>query len=106
MARLMSWMGHPLPFDRHDWYVDRCGTEVRYVIDFYFDDDKAGTPEVCLIAGLMALLIALELHKHSCGKLQMFASFECMLLQYHSHSNVLLYLCCCECSDKPDKPEA
>ena len=106
MARLMSWMGHPLPFDRHDWYVDRCGTEVRYVIDFYFDDDKAGTPEVCLIAGLMALLIALELHKHSCGKLQMFASFECMLLQYQWHSNVLLYLCCCDCSDKPDKPEA
>lgn len=23
-------------------YVDRCGKEVRYVIDFYFDDDKAG----------------------------------------------------------------
>ncbi len=39
-------MGGPLPFDRHDWTVDRCGKEVRYVIDFYFDDDKAGTPEV------------------------------------------------------------
>lgn len=23
------------PFDRHDWTVDRCGTRVRYVIDFY-----------------------------------------------------------------------
>jgi cytochrome c heme-lyase len=23
------------PFDRHDWIVDRCGTRVRYVIDFY-----------------------------------------------------------------------
>ena len=23
------------PFDRHDWVVDRCGTEVRYIIDFY-----------------------------------------------------------------------
>lgn len=46
MARLMSWIGGPLPFDRHDWFVDRCGDEVRYVIDFYFDDDKAGTPEV------------------------------------------------------------
>lgn len=42
----MSWVGGPLPFDRHDWYVDRCGEEVRYVIDFYFDDDKAGSPEV------------------------------------------------------------
>ena len=23
------------PFDRHDWVVERCGTRVRYVIDFY-----------------------------------------------------------------------
>lgn len=23
------------PFDRHDWVIDRCGTQVRYVIDFY-----------------------------------------------------------------------
>merc|ERR1712112_144424 len=29
------------PFDRHDWYVDRCGTTVRYVIDYY-DDPSAG----------------------------------------------------------------
>jgi hypothetical protein len=35
-----------LPFDRHDWVVDRCGQEVRYVIDFYFYDDKAGTSQV------------------------------------------------------------
>lgn len=34
-----------LPFDRHDWFVDRSGREVRYVIDFYFDESKAGTPE-------------------------------------------------------------
>ncbi|XP_073771861.1 holocytochrome c synthase a isoform X5 [Danio rerio] len=26
---------HELPFDRHDWIVDRCGKEVRYVIDYY-----------------------------------------------------------------------
>lgn len=45
LARLSSWMGGPLPFDRHDWWVDRCGSEVRYVIDFYFDDDRAGSPE-------------------------------------------------------------
>ena len=24
-----------MPFDRHDWIVDRCGKEVRYVIDYY-----------------------------------------------------------------------
>lgn len=27
--------GKDLPFDRHDWIIDRCGTEVEYVIDFY-----------------------------------------------------------------------
>ena len=28
-------MGFELPFDRHDWIVDRCGEDVRYVIDYY-----------------------------------------------------------------------
>lgn len=23
------------PFDRHDWFVNRCGREVRYIIDYY-----------------------------------------------------------------------
>ncbi|KAH3661860.1 hypothetical protein OGAPHI_006039 [Ogataea philodendri] len=27
--------GADLPFDRHDWVVDRCGQRVDYVIDFY-----------------------------------------------------------------------
>ena len=30
------------PFDRHDWYVDRCGVEVRYIIDFYHSDSTPG----------------------------------------------------------------
>ena len=35
-ARFFStFFGSPRPFDRHDWTVDRCGTEVRYVIDYY-----------------------------------------------------------------------
>ncbi|XP_032359850.1 holocytochrome c-type synthase isoform X1 [Etheostoma spectabile] len=34
-ARLRHWMGYELPFDRHDWIIDRCGREVRYVIDYY-----------------------------------------------------------------------
>lgn len=34
-ARFLNLLGYNLPFDRHDWVVDRCGTEVRYVIDFY-----------------------------------------------------------------------
>ena len=28
-------LGYERPFDRHDWVVDRCGTRVEYVIDFY-----------------------------------------------------------------------
>jgi cytochrome c heme-lyase len=24
-----------VPYDRHDWVVERCGREVRYVIDYY-----------------------------------------------------------------------
>lgn len=28
-------LGMEKPFDRHDWVVDRCGTEIEYVIDFY-----------------------------------------------------------------------
>ncbi|KAG7891307.1 hypothetical protein KL935_004581 [Ogataea polymorpha] len=27
--------GADLPFDRHDWIIDRCGKRVDYVIDFY-----------------------------------------------------------------------
>lgn len=34
-ARIRSWLGYELPFDRHDWIVDRCGKDVRYVIDYY-----------------------------------------------------------------------
>ena len=45
LARIRSWYSGSLPFDRHDWYVDRCGKEVRYVIDFYFDDSKAGSSD-------------------------------------------------------------
>jgi cytochrome c heme-lyase len=35
-AALKYYLGMaPRPFDRHDWTVDRCGKEVRYVIDYY-----------------------------------------------------------------------
>lgn len=26
---------YELPFDRHDWIIDRCGKDVRYIIDYY-----------------------------------------------------------------------
>mmetsp|Transcript_1895 Transcript_1895/g.2814 ORF Transcript_1895/g.2814 Transcript_1895/m.2814 type:complete len:289 (-) Transcript_1895:533-1399(-) len=44
-ALIRTWLGGPEPFDRHDWTIDRCGKEVRYVIDFYFNEEKAGTPQ-------------------------------------------------------------
>ena len=28
-ARLKSWLGYALPFDRHDWTVDRCAAAAR-----------------------------------------------------------------------------
>ena len=31
----LSCCRYSAPFDRHDWIVERCGTRVRYVIDFY-----------------------------------------------------------------------
>ena len=31
---------YELPFDRHDWIVDRCGRHVRYVIDYYGCDPQ------------------------------------------------------------------
>lgn len=32
----MIWLDrYELPFDRHDWIVDRCGKDVRYIIDYY-----------------------------------------------------------------------
>lgn len=34
-ARWNGLLGYKEPFDRHDWIVDRCGTRVEYVIDFY-----------------------------------------------------------------------
>ncbi|KAJ3032221.1 hypothetical protein HDV00_007956 [Rhizophlyctis rosea] len=34
-ARIRQLLGYKLPFDRHDWTVDRCGKTVTYIIDFY-----------------------------------------------------------------------
>lgn len=39
-ARLKLLFGHPAPFDRHDWIIDRGGKEVRYVIDYYHDESQ------------------------------------------------------------------
>jgi len=34
-AKFWNLFGYQLPFDRHDWVVDRCGKEVSYILDFY-----------------------------------------------------------------------
>ncbi len=39
-AYLKSIFGHPKPFDRHDWFVDRGGKQVRYIIDYYHDESN------------------------------------------------------------------
>ncbi|KAI8143202.1 cytochrome c/c1 heme-lyase [Fennellomyces sp. T-0311] len=44
-ARLYSFFGYKLPFDRHDWVVDRCGEKVTYVIDFYSGKQDPRRPE-------------------------------------------------------------
>jgi len=40
-ARLLNYLGINLPFDRHDWTVDRCGTEQKYIIDYYATGEDA-----------------------------------------------------------------
>ena len=39
-AYIKSLFGHPKPFDRHDWFVDRAGQQVRYIIDYYHDESN------------------------------------------------------------------
>lgn len=41
-ARIKSFLGYGVPFDRHDWTVDRGGREMRYIIDFYYDENAEG----------------------------------------------------------------
>ncbi|KAK4196240.1 cytochrome c/c1 heme-lyase [Triangularia verruculosa] len=45
-ARINTLLGYTAPFDRHDWIVDRCGTKVEYVIDFYSGRDTSGGGKV------------------------------------------------------------
>jgi cytochrome c heme-lyase len=39
-ARFNTLLGYTAPFDRHDWVVDRCGTKIEYIIDFYKGSDR------------------------------------------------------------------
>jgi hypothetical protein len=44
-AQLKSATGYGFPFDRHDWFVDRGGKLVHYVIDYYFNPAGAALAE-------------------------------------------------------------
>ena len=39
-GNLVFPFSYELPFDRHDWIVDRCGKDVRYIIDYYDIGDE------------------------------------------------------------------
>ena len=39
-AKLLQRFGYALPWDRHDWLVDRCGQEIRYIIDYHHGLDE------------------------------------------------------------------
>jgi cytochrome c heme-lyase len=43
-AQFLSFFGYIKPFDRHDWVVDRCGEEIRYILDFYEGPNVANLP--------------------------------------------------------------
>ncbi|SBS89140.1 cytochrome c1 heme lyase, putative [Plasmodium malariae] len=34
-AFMLTLIGYSRPFDRHDWYIDRCGNTIKYIIDYY-----------------------------------------------------------------------
>jgi hypothetical protein len=57
-------LGHPLPYDRHDWTVLRKdGSTVRYLIDYYYDDtlaiddEKSGMPTMDDTSATPSLLV-------------------------------------------------
>ncbi|KAL4889009.1 cytochrome c and c1 heme-lyase [Aspergillus ambiguus] len=52
-ARINSLMGYQLPFDRHDWVVERCGGErIEYVIDFYQGKSDGGSSNAGLASNV------------------------------------------------------
>lgn len=48
-AKLRHFLGYEYPFDRHDWIVDRCGKDVRYIIDYYDGGDVKANGEFTLL---------------------------------------------------------
>lgn len=42
-ASVLHLLGYNKPFDRHDWYIDRCGKTIKYIIDYYDGKKNAGS---------------------------------------------------------------
>ncbi|KAL3427710.1 cytochrome c/c1 heme lyase [Phlyctema vagabunda] len=59
-ARFNTLLGYTAPFDRHDWVVDRCGTKVEYVIDFYAGRNDAGDGKLNFFLDVRPKLNSLE----------------------------------------------
>lgn len=92
-----TFLGCPPTFDRHDWVVDRRGQEVRYVIDYYHDDqgvDADGVPGLSDVDTIQSIRIdvrpALDsidavldrLFRMPLRRLQGLTSFSPLPLQY------------------------
>lgn len=57
-----------MPFDRHDWIVDRCGKDVRYVIDYY----DGGLPDHTYKFALLDVRPALDSPQNAFDRLKVF----------------------------------
>jgi cytochrome c heme-lyase len=42
-SRILKHLGYPTPFERHDYLVSRCNSELRYTIEFYSTSDTEFT---------------------------------------------------------------
>ena len=81
-ARFRGLCGYEMPFDRHDWIIDRCGREVRYVIDYYDGELQPGTHEFAHLDVRPAL--------DSLDAVWDRMKVRCLLVT----SNILIFICC------------
>ncbi|TFY79152.1 hypothetical protein EWM64_g4860 [Hericium alpestre] len=68
-ARIRTLFGYTRPFDRHDWVVDRCGTRVRYVIDFYSGRNTQADSKVSFFLDVRPALDSWDAVKMTAGSL-------------------------------------
>ncbi|KOB87604.1 hypothetical protein PFDG_03862 [Plasmodium falciparum Dd2] len=47
-AFMLTLIGYNKPFDRHEWYIDRCGITIKYIIDYY-EGKKEKIPAASII---------------------------------------------------------